>query len=224
MNVTKEQQIAISILIGFALVAGAIFVTDFDVRTHPVFASVLEKFQVELKAERTAIKERHLYGNPKADITLVEFSDFQCPYCSQLHTTLKKIVDESDENINWEYRHFPLPIHKEANISSLFAECISSEENNYVFWKFAETLMMNQKNINETFLRLSAKAVGADAERIVACVEKQKTQDIINEDIRVAQALGGSGTPFTVIVYTDGTTKAISGALPYEQWLPLLNK
>lgn len=224
MNVTKEQKIAVSIIIGFGLVAGAIFTTDFNIHANPVFASVLERLQVEIKPERTNLKERHLYGNPKAEITLVEFSDLECPYCSQLHTTLKRLVEESNETINWEYRHFPLSIHKNANISALYAECVSQKKDNYAFWKFVETLMKNQKDLTEAFARSTALSLVADETKLDACVEDQKIQDTINEDTKVAQSLGGSGTPFTVIVYKDGTTKSVSGALPYEQWLPLLKK
>lgn len=53
--------------------------------------------------------DRNLYGSPRADITIVEFSDVECPFCARVHPTIERLVDESDGQINWEYRHLPLP-------------------------------------------------------------------------------------------------------------------
>ncbi len=83
----------------------------------------------------------HIIGSPTAPIVLVEYSDFQCPYCQMIHPSLQKIVSESNGQVAWAYRYFPLyQIHPQAEPSANAAECISEQLGNDAFWKFANTL------------------------------------------------------------------------------------
>ena len=63
------------------------------------------------KNVRPVGKNDHLYGSPSAEITLIEYSDFECPYCKRFHPTAKQLVDKSNGQVNWVYRHFPLAFH-----------------------------------------------------------------------------------------------------------------
>jgi len=65
----------------------------------------------KVKNVRPVSKNDHIYGNPGAAITLVEYSDYECPFCKRFHPTAKKLVDQSDGKVNWVYRHFPLAFH-----------------------------------------------------------------------------------------------------------------
>ena len=83
----------------------------------------------------------HIIGSPTAPIVLVEYSDFQCPYCKLIYPTLKQIVSESNGQVAWVYREFPLyQIHPEAENAANAAECISAQKGNDAFWKFADTI------------------------------------------------------------------------------------
>jgi protein-disulfide isomerase len=83
----------------------------------------------------------HIIGSPTAPIVLVEYSDFQCPYCKMIHTTLKQIVSESNGQIAWAYRQFPLyQIHPQAENAANASECIYDQLGNTGFWKFANTI------------------------------------------------------------------------------------
>lgn len=84
----------------------------------------------------------HIIGSPTAPIVLVEYSDFQCPYCQLIHPSLEKLVSESNGQIAWVYRNFPLyQIHPQATPAANAAECIAEQLGNDGFWKFANTLL-----------------------------------------------------------------------------------
>ncbi len=84
----------------------------------------------------------HIIGSPTAPIVMVEYSDFQCPYCQMIHPSLQKLVSESNGNIAWVYRNFPLyQIHPQAEPAANAAECIAEQLGNEGFWKYANTLL-----------------------------------------------------------------------------------
>lgn len=83
----------------------------------------------------------HIVGSPTAPIVMVEYSDFQCPYCKMIHPSLQKIVSESNGQIAWVYRNFPLyQIHPQAEPAANAAECITEQLGNDAFWKYANTI------------------------------------------------------------------------------------
>ena len=85
-------------------------------------------------------KDDYIYGDEDAPITLVEFSDFECPFCARAHGTFERLVAERDD-IAWVYRHLPLEsIHPNAEPAARASECIAELEGNDAFWNFADTV------------------------------------------------------------------------------------
>lgn len=83
----------------------------------------------------------HIIGAPDSPIVMVEFSDFQCPYCQMIHPSLQKLAAESNGKIAWVYRNFPLyTIHPQATPAANAAECIAEQLGNDAFWKFADAI------------------------------------------------------------------------------------
>ncbi|MES2006793.1 MAG: thioredoxin domain-containing protein [Patescibacteria group bacterium] len=83
----------------------------------------------------------HIIGSPTAPIVLVEYSDFQCPYCQMIHADLKRIVSESNGSVAWVYRNFPLyQIHPQATPAANAAECIAEQLGSEGFWQFTNTV------------------------------------------------------------------------------------
>lgn len=168
--------------------------------------------------------DAHVYGSKKAATKIIEFSDFECPYCSRLHETLVRIVDESDGAISWEYRHFPLRGHSHAVNAAVAAECVASLKGNDAFWKFSNTLFNNQKSLGDELYVREALNLGIESSAFSKCLSDDEIKQSVSDDQNKGATLGGTGTPFSVIVFSDGTTKPVSGALPYEQWKSLLSK
>ena len=80
----------------------------------------------------------HIYGNPNAQVTIIEYSDYECPFCKRIHSTLKKVVDESNGNVNWIYRHWPLHQHSFEKLAA--SECVAQIKGNDAFWKYSDLL------------------------------------------------------------------------------------
>ncbi len=80
----------------------------------------------------------HILGNPDAPIKIIEYSDFECPYCKIFHATLNKIVAESNGNVSWVYRHWPL--HQNSFEKVVAAECVAQIKGNEAYWQYSELL------------------------------------------------------------------------------------
>ncbi len=85
----------------------------------------------------------HYKGSATPEIAIIEYSDFECPFCSRIHVTLEKIVSEND-NVAWTYRHLPLGFHAQAMPAAIASECVAKEEGNDAFWSFADTIFADQ--------------------------------------------------------------------------------
>ena len=197
-----------SIILGCGLVAGVVILKD-QASAGPSLA--LERADAAW-----------VYGEPKAEITIVEFSDVECPFCARLHPTLAQLVDESEGRIKWEYRHLPLPMHQNAELGAAATECVGEQLGNDAFWDYLDRLLVLQGQHSLALYEAEARTAGVNLSEFRTCLTSQEIQDRINLDRVVAQSFGGSGTPFNVIQFADGTTRPVSGALPYDQWLALL--
>ena len=229
MNDSKQTLIlAGSIFCGFALIAVAIFFSDASA-IQPLAAQIgngpAERAEraITLSPKRDDENLRRLYGNPDAETTIVEFSDYECPYCARVHPTLKLVVDESDGKVNWEYRHLPLSIHATAKPAAIAAECVADLAGNDAFWQYSEVLLANQRGMTDIFLESKAVILGVDVTAYRSCITSDEIVNRVQTDMQVASELGGNGTPFNVVEFADGTTKVASGALPYENWAQVLN-
>lgn len=167
---------------------------------------------------------RNLYGNPNAAVTIVEFSDFECPFCADLHPTLKQLVDDYEGEINWEYRHLPLPGHPMAKPAAIASECVAEKLGSDAFWTYTEEIFANQGVIDEAFLLEKAVSQGMEEANYRTCIESSVIAARVEKDIDMANRLGVQGTPFSVVHFSDGSTQAVNGALPYLRWVTLLNE
>ena len=84
--------------------------------------------------------------NENPEFTVIEYSDFECPFCSRVHPTLDRLAEEND-NVTWVYRHLPLSFHPQALPAAIASECVAQEEGNDAFWQFADTIFANQSEL-----------------------------------------------------------------------------
>lgn len=98
--------------------------------------------------EGLSITEKdHIRGNPNAQITIVEFSDFQCPFCRRFHPTVQQALAEYGDQIRWVYKHFPLDqLHPQARPAAEASECIAEQKGNDGFWQFADEVFKSQES------------------------------------------------------------------------------
>ena len=156
-------------------------------------------------------------GNKKAPISVVEFSDTECPFCKRFHPTMQRLVDEYPDDINWVYRHFPLDsLHQKARREAEATECAGEQGK---FWEYLDRLFEvtpSNDGLQDSQLPQIATDVGLNVKKFEACLESGKYAPNVAEDLADAQAAGGNGTPYSVVVVGDQTIP-VSGAVPFEQ-------
>lgn len=163
----------------------------------------------------------HIRGDAAAPVTLIEYSDFECPFCKRFHATAKRMVDESKGQVKWVYRHFPLDeLHPgKARKEAVASECAAELGGNAAFWKFAdrfyELTPSNNRTDIDTVLPQIAGEIGLDKARFASCLASGKHDGRIAEDGKDAVATGGRGTPWSFIVSKSGKAYPLSGAQPY---------
>jgi protein-disulfide isomerase len=210
---------SVAILLSGVLIAGAIiFVNRYPTQTVEANPNQLPTANVPAPKA-----DEHIIGRADAPIVLVEYSDFQCPYCQMIHPTLKKIVSESDGQIAWVMRNFPLTsIHPQALPGAHAAECVTEQLGNDGYWKFADAVFADQSQLSPEHYAQLAKDLGVDMAKYNQCVSSTKYAAKIDQESLDAQQNGGGGTPFTVVV-GKSVQAPVSGALPYAQIMSVIN-
>ncbi len=131
--------------------------------------------------------------NPDAPVTLVEFSDFQCPFCGDAFSDVNKLAEHYGKNINVIYVHFPLQqIHPNALNAALASECARLQNK---FWEYHDVLFMNQNTLDEYNLKSYASQLGLNQKDFNDCLDKQKTLSVIKSDFEKGLQAGVQGTP-----------------------------
>ena len=170
--------------------------------------------------------EDHIRGNANASVKIVEFSDFECPFCKSFHASMKQVMNDYEKGgkVAWVYRHFPLDqIHSKARKEAQAAECAAELGGNNAFWTFADGLFEITPSNNRLDLALLpkiAEGMGLDKTKFAACLEGDqrggKFAAHIEANEQDGMAAGGTGTPYSVVINAKGHIFPVNGAMPYE--------
>lgn len=135
----------------------------------------------------------HLRGAREARLTLVEYADFQCPYCARAHAALEELMAQHEGRIALVYRHLPLvDLHPLALPAALAAEAAGAQGK---FWEMHDALFEHQDTLDEDALPVLAASLGLDAQRFARDLEDGKQRARVEDDMKRAHALGARGTP-----------------------------
>lgn len=174
--------------------------------------------QPESKAYLNVAKitsQDHIYGNKKAKIKVVAYTDLECPYCSKFHPIIKNIVDESNGEIALVLRYFPLPFHPQAQEAAESAECVYAKGGDSAYWKFVDNTFAAYDKSEGAKIDLAAVASKSGA-NISSC-DKASYDQKIKEQAANGQESGLQGTPFAVVVVNGEAKGTIDGAYPKER-------
>jgi protein-disulfide isomerase len=149
-------------------------------------------------------------GNPKAPVTIVLFSDFQCPFCARVNPTLAEVEKTYGEKVKVVWKHQPLPFHPNALPAAEAAEAAREQGK---FWQFHDKLFQNQQLLSEDAYDRFAKELGLDVAKFKAARTSGRFKARIQEDQALAAAVGAEGTP---TMFVNGTK--VVGAQPFEQF------
>jgi len=211
----------ISIIVAGLIIAGAVFFTKDSPTNSPTIANNESISEVAI---RPVSKDDHILGNPDAEIIIIEYSDFECPFCGRFHPTMKKVMDEfgKDGQVAWVYRHMPLDqIHKLARPSSEASECVADIGGNDKFWEFSEKVFDGQPNsLTTKALKDVAVEIGIDGEKYDSCVADRTFKDKVEADYQDGLLLAKNdpdfGTPYSLITTKSGDQIPVVGAQSFD--------
>lgn len=235
MNETYEERtsgaasswaIPAAIVIGFGLIALSIYLSGGKTEIKSEGTVTTESPDVENIAPVTA--SDHIRGNPNAPIMVVEYSDFECPYCKSFHVTMQKLIEEYGPSgkVAWVYRHLPLPsLHPSAPYIAEASECVAEIGGDEAFWKFTD-MVFGERGTNEltdlSKLPEFAKGAGVDQIEYERCLSERRHKTAVEEDANNAVAIGARGTPYSVILVGD-QKMVINGAESYDRLKMLID-
>jgi len=160
-------------------------------------------------------------GNPEANVTIVEYSDLECPFCQRFHPTMQQVIAEYGDSVRWVYRHFPLvSLHSKAPKEAEAAECAGELGGNDAFWKYIDRIFEvspTNNGLNLDILPDIAEYVGLNRSAFTSCLDSGKHADKVQSQYNDAVSAGGQGTPYNVIIAPNGEKIPVSGAVPFEQ-------
>jgi protein-disulfide isomerase len=174
------------------------------------------KLMLEPPRQIVAASQSPARGPANAPVEIIEFSDFQCPYCLAAHPTVKRVLDTYGDRIHFVYRNFPLPNHPNARPAAEAALCANEQGQ---FWPYHDRLFSNPGKLSDADLKQGAAELRLDTAKFNACVDSHKYKDAVDTDIKAGQDAGVAGTP---AFFING--REVSGAQPFEAFKRIVDE
>ena len=226
-----------------SLAAAALFVAALPVRADGITSEQAKQIIEELKAIRQAVEQNNRAAQPapapddkvsiafpsggfsqgkaNAPLVMVEYTDYQCPFCQQFHNTAFAQIKANyidTGKIRFISRDFPLDFHENARRGAYAARCAAEQGK---FWELRHTMIVNASQLQQDKLSGYAANVKMDVAKFQACLASDKYKAAIDKDVAEGLAAGVTGTPsFVLGRIEDGKLKGVRlvGAMPYEQF------
>lgn len=154
-------------------------------------------------------------GSAQAPVTIVEFSDFQCPYCARSQAVLQQIRATYGDSVRFVFKQLPLDMHRDARRAAEASLCAADQGK---FWELHDWMFSQPNQLAEAQLIEQAGALGLDVERFKQCLTGGEKAALVNRDVQAAQELGISGTPAFVI-----NGRMVMGAQPFEAFKEVID-
>ncbi|MFZ6016004.1 MAG: DsbA family protein [Patescibacteria group bacterium] len=159
----------------------------------------------------------HVWGNKDAKVTVIEYSDFECPFCGRHYGTMKQIKDAYPNDVRVVFRHFPLSFHPEAQKAGEAAECAADQGK---FWEMYDKIFESNLagDMSVAKWKQVAKDLGLDSAKFDGCLDSGEKASRVTEDLNEGSMAGVEGTPAT---FVNG--ELVSGALPFESFKQMID-
>lgn len=162
------------------------------------------------------------FGNTDAQLIIVEFGDFQCPFCREAFPIIREVMTKYQDRIRFIYRDYLNPAHKDAAKAAEAGQC-AWDESHEKFWAFHDKLYQYQEDLSVLALKRYAASVGLDTRRFDACLDEGRFGPETQADFRAAEMLGVPGTPTWFIIYGD-QVRRVPGVQQFGFWQELIEK
>lgn len=148
--------------------------------------------KVELAKASFDLSGRPVKGKADAKVTVVEFSDFECPFCSRAVAGVEAILKAYPDDVRVVFMHYPLSMHKNAMPAAVASQCANVQGK---FWPFHDAVFASQKELTTDKFVAHAKATGIDVDKFKACLDDPKTRKFVTSDMEQGNKAGVQGTP-----------------------------
>ena len=165
-----------------------------------------------------AVGDAPVFGKADAPVTIIEYSDFQCPFCSKGAETVTQVKKKYGNKVRVAFKHFPLPMHPNAKPASEASMCVN-EQSSDKFWKFHDLAFKNQDKLEKADLEKYAKDSGADIKKFQECIASNKYAAFVQKDLAEGEKVGVRSTP---TFFING--QLVSGALPIESFSEIVDE
>jgi len=159
---------------------------------------------------------RPAIGPANAPIEMIEFSDFQCPFCQRANPVVEQVLKTYGTKIKFVYRHYPLPNHPNARPAAEAAACAEVQGK---FWEYHDILFANSSKLSDADLKAHAKTVGLDTGKFNTCFDNKQQKPGIDADIKDGESVGVTGTP---AFFVNG--RSIEGAQPFDAFKRVIDE
>ena len=173
-----------------------------------------EQFKSPIKMDVTA--DDPVKGPANAKVTIIEFSDFQCPFCKRGAATMDKVLEAYPQEVKLVFRHLPLDFHPNAEPAARAAYAAGKQGK---FWEMHNELFANQSKLGESFYDEAAKKIGLNLEKFKADYNSPEAKAKVQKDAQSGQKVGIQGTPGFLV---NGVK--VSGAQPVEQFKKIIDR
>jgi protein-disulfide isomerase len=167
-------------------------------------------YALEHPRVEVAVGTHPVKGNDKATVTIVEFSDFQCPYCKKGAETMKEVMKKYGSKVKYYFRDYPLSFHDRAKAAGNAAWCADEQGK---FWEYHDKLFEDQSKLSDDDLIAAGKALKLNMDKFEPCVKTMQMGAKVDADTRDGENAGVSGTP---AYFINGIF--LSGALPMKKF------
>jgi protein-disulfide isomerase len=176
------------------------------------------RVSVNLEPPRQEVRTagRPARGPEGAPVEIIEFSDFQCPFCQRARPTVEQVMKTYGDRVRLVYRHYPLRNHLNARPAAEAASCAAEQGK---FWQYHDQLFDNSSKLSDNDLKQHAAAIGLDRDKFNACFDQKKFKKDVDEDIAEADEAGVSGTP---AFFING--RSLDGAQPLEAFKRIIDE
>ncbi len=215
----NNQLIPLAIIVAGLLVAGAVYFGGNKVSERSLTGT--EPTTNTSGTVAPVTDKDHILGSKDTQVIIVEYSDFECPFCKVFHNTLHQILGIYGDKVAWVYRQYPIAqLHSKATKESEASECATDQGGNSAFWKYADKIFevtTSNNTLDSTQLPALAGLIGLDVNVFNGCLSSGKHTSEIQADIVAAGKAGALGTPYSVILVKGKIVGTINGAQPFAQ-------
>ncbi len=181
---------------------------------------LLDKADIQVNLVRptvdVSVDDDPMLGNKNAAVTIIEFTDFQCPFCSKARPTVKELLSKYDDKIRYVLRDYPLDFHPNAQKASEAAQCAADQDK---YWPYSDILWANQRALDVASLKKYAAEVKLDQKKFDECLDSGKYTEEVKKDFADGAKAGVNGTPSFFI-----NGQMLTGSRPIEQFQEIIDE